>query len=51
MDAQLGPIVAIGAQLGVPTPLTARLVELIHDIEEDRRTLQTANLDELVALL
>ncbi len=51
VDAQLGPIVAIGAQLGVPTPLTARLVELIHDIEEDRRTLQTANLDELVALL
>ncbi len=51
VDAQLGPIVAIGAQLGVPTPLTARLVELIHDIEEGRRTLQTANLDELVALL
>ena len=51
VDAQLGPIVAIGAQLGVPTPLTARLVELIHDIEEGRRPLQTANLDELAALL
>jgi len=51
VDAQLGPIVAIGAQLGVPTPLTARLVELIHDIEEGRRPMQTANLDELAALV
>ena len=51
VDAQLGPIVAIGARLGVPTPLTARLIELIHDIEEGRRPLQTANLDELARLL
>jgi len=51
VDAQLGPIVVIGAQLGVPTPLTARLIELIHDIEEGRRALHTANLDELVGLL
>ncbi len=51
VDAQLGPIVAIGAQLDVPTPLTARLVELIHDIEEGRRPLQTANLDELAVLI
>lgn len=49
VDAQLGPIVAIGARLGVPTPLTARLVELIHDIEDGRRALQKANLDELAA--
>lgn len=51
VDAQLGPIVTIGAELGVPTPLTARLIELIHDIEAGRRPLQTANLDELAALL
>ena len=51
VDAQLGPIVAIGMQLGVSTPLTARLIELIHDIEEGRRMLQTANLAELVVLL
>ncbi len=51
VDAQLGPIVTIGAQLGVATPLTARLIELIHDIEEGRRPLQTANLDVLAALV
>nr|MBP8293665.1 hypothetical protein [Caldilineaceae bacterium] len=51
VDAQLGPIVTIGAQLGVATPLTARLIELIHDIEAGRRPLQTANLDELAELL
>ncbi|MEP7199139.1 MAG: 2-dehydropantoate 2-reductase, partial [Chloroflexota bacterium] len=28
-DAQLGPIVTLGAEVGVPTPLTQRLIELI----------------------
>ena len=51
VDAQLGPIVAIGAQLGVATPLTARLIDLIHAIEEGTRPMQRANLDELAALL
>jgi 2-dehydropantoate 2-reductase len=51
VDAQLGPVVTIGAQLGVATPLTARLIELIHDIEAGRRPLQTTNLDELAELL
>jgi 2-dehydropantoate 2-reductase len=47
VDAQIVPIVEKGRALGVPTPLTARLVELIHDIEAGRRTLDLANLDEL----
>ena len=51
VDAQLGPIVSFGQQLGVPTPLTAQLIVEIHDIEEGRRPLQRANLDELKALL
>jgi len=36
-DAQLGPIVKLGAEVNVPTPLVARLIELMHDVEEGRR--------------
>ncbi len=50
-DAQLGPIVTFGAASGVPTPLTAKTIELVHEIEEGQRPLQLANLDELTALL
>ncbi|WP_019586666.1 ketopantoate reductase family protein [Deinococcus apachensis] len=50
-DAQLGPIVAFGEKWGVPTPLTARLIELVHDLEEGRRDFGTANLDELRAVM
>lgn len=49
VDAQLGPIVETGARLGVPTPLTARLIQLIHDIEDGRRQLVAENLDVLAA--
>jgi len=49
VDAQLGPIVAFGQQHGVPTPLTARLITLIHAIEDGTLPLQTANLDELAS--
>jgi 2-dehydropantoate 2-reductase len=38
VDAQLGIVVALGSETGVPTPITARLVTLIHEIERgDRR--------------
>ncbi|MCW5853810.1 MAG: 2-dehydropantoate 2-reductase [Anaerolineae bacterium] len=47
VDAQLGPIVTLGAEVGVPTPLTARLIELIHDIEAGRRSQSLTTLDEL----
>lgn len=47
VDAQLGPIVEIGAQHGVPTPITARLIALVHDIEAGRREMALALLDEL----
>ncbi len=36
-EVQLGPVVELGRQHGVPTPLTARLIELIRDIETGRR--------------
>ena len=47
VDAQLGPIVALGAEAGVPTPLVARLIDLIHDIENNRRSQSLETLDEL----
>lgn len=50
VDAQLGPIVEIGAQHGVPTPITARLIALVHDIEAGRREMALALLDELVTV-
>ncbi len=51
VDPQLGPIVEAGQRAGVPTPLTARLIQLIHDIENGERTQDTANLDLLVELI
>jgi 2-dehydropantoate 2-reductase len=50
-DAQLGPIVRFGAQSGVHTPLTAKTLAMIHEIEQGERPQQIANLDELKALL
>lgn len=50
VDAQIGPVVSEGAALGVPTPLNARMVAMIHDIEDGRRGLTRANLIELEAL-
>ncbi len=50
-DPQLGPIVTLGAEVGVPTPLTARLIELIHDIEDGRRAQSHATLDALKSTL
>ena len=47
VDAQLGPIVALGAEAGVPTPLTARLIDLIHAIEAGERPQDLATLDDL----
>src|SRR3546814_7732736 len=47
VDAQLGPVVEIGAAHGVATPITARLIELIHDLESGRRDLSLALLDKL----
>ncbi|GJG89121.1 2-dehydropantoate 2-reductase [Gemmatimonadetes bacterium T265] len=47
VDAQLGIVVALGQQAGIPTPLTARLVALIHDVETGTRA---QSLDTLAAL-
>jgi len=47
VDAILGQVVTLGVEAGVATPLTARLVDMIHEIEDGRRVVETANLDEL----
>jgi 2-dehydropantoate 2-reductase len=47
VDAQLGIVVSLGREAGVATPLTARLVELIHDIENGVRPLSLDTLDAL----
>jgi 2-dehydropantoate 2-reductase len=47
VDAQLGPIVMFGAEAGVPTPLVARLIDLIHDIENGTKVQDRSLLAEL----
>jgi 2-dehydropantoate 2-reductase len=47
VDAQVLPVVEIGHSLGVPTPLAARVVAMIHEIEDGKRPLDLANLDDL----
>jgi 2-dehydropantoate 2-reductase len=50
VDAQLGIVATIGASAGVTTPLTTRLVELIHEVERGVRAQSLATLDELAAM-
>jgi 2-dehydropantoate 2-reductase len=51
VEAQLGPIVALGAEVGLHAPITARLIEMVHEIEAGTRALGVANLDELALKL
>ena len=52
-DAEVGsgranvPIAALGAEVGVDTPLVRRLVELIHEVEEGRKPQGWETLDAL----
>jgi len=47
VDAQLGQVVRVGGEMGVPTPLTQIVVRQIHEIETGDRPQDWANLDEL----
>ncbi len=51
VDAQLGIVVTLGAEAGVPTPLTARLVALVHDVERGERVQSLETLDTLAAAM
>ena len=44
---QLGPIVATGHHLGVPTPLTVRLIDMIIEMEAGARGFSADNVREL----
>jgi len=48
-DAQLGPIVTLGTEAGVATPLVSRLIELMHEVEDGKRPQSHATLDLLKA--
>ncbi len=47
VDYQLGLVLDIARGRGLRLPLTARLTEVIHDLEAGRRRMASANLDEL----
>ena len=47
VDVLLDPVVTDGAQMGISTPITARLIELIHDIENGKRSQGLETLDIL----
>jgi 2-dehydropantoate 2-reductase len=51
VDFQMGPIVKTGAQHKMAAPITARLIELIHDIENGKRPLDWSTLDALGEVL
>jgi 2-dehydropantoate 2-reductase len=51
VDGQLGMLARKGEALGVATPLTRRLAELIRDLEDGRRQMDWSNLDPLVTLV
>ncbi|MGI8748693.1 MAG: ketopantoate reductase family protein [Deinococcus sp.] len=51
VDAQLGWVVHFGREHAVSTPISARLVDLIHEIEDGRREPSRENLRELHAVM
>ena len=51
VDPQLGVIVEIANQHNIETPLLKRLIQLINDIEEDRREMSIDTFNELSRLI
>jgi 2-dehydropantoate 2-reductase len=51
VDPQVGAVAKVAASHGIDTPLLLRLVELIHDIEEGRRSMSVATFHELTKVL
>ncbi|HET6502681.1 MAG TPA: 2-dehydropantoate 2-reductase [Amycolatopsis sp.] len=47
VDHQIGAVAEIGRGHGLPMPLTARVVSMIHEIEDGARKRDLANLEEL----
>lgn len=51
VDAQLGIVVTLGREAGVPTPLAAKVVDLIHEIERGKRPQSLETLDALAQVM
>jgi 2-dehydropantoate 2-reductase len=51
VDAQLGIVVSLGTEAGVPAPLTSAVVRLIHEIERGERPQSLEALDALAAVM
>ena len=49
IDAQIGIIAKLAAEVGMETPAINRLVELVHDIEAGSRSQSPETFKELVA--
>ena len=47
VDAQLGPVVAFGRERKIATPVTQRLIAMIHEVETGARPLHWDNLADL----
>ena len=47
---QPGVVVEIGAREGIPTPVNAAVVQVIHQIEAGERGMGWDNLDEIARL-
>jgi 2-dehydropantoate 2-reductase len=48
VDPQLGIVVALGREAGVAAPALAKLVELIHALEENRKPMAYATFEQLI---
>jgi 2-dehydropantoate 2-reductase len=48
IDFLNGYVVRMGAERGVPTPVNAGLVDMIHEIEAGQRLISPANLEDLL---
>jgi 2-dehydropantoate 2-reductase len=51
VDAQLGIVVSLGTEAGVPAPLTSAVVRLIHEIERGERPQSMEALDALASVM
>lgn len=49
VDAQIGVMVELGREAGIAVPTLARMVDLIHDIENGKREQSSDLVDLLVA--
>lgn len=47
VDMQVGKIVATGKERGVPTPVNAAVLEVVHEIEDGERGMDWSNLREI----